>query len=175
MIRLAKIKEIDQILSITSACAAYLISKNIFQWSDIYPTEEIFKKDIKKNELYVLIAEKLIIGTIVLTPDIDPEYKSVEWLTPHRNNLYVHRLAIHPSEQGKGFARKLMDFAEDFAIRNDYTSIRLDTFSKNLRNQKFYELRGYKRLGNVYFLNQSTDPFYCYELVLNTSDSCLKK
>jgi len=167
MIRLAKIKEIDQILSITSACASYLISKNIFQWSEIYPTKEIFIDDVKNKELYVMIIHDNIIGTIVLTPTIDPEYQTVKWLTPNLNNIYVHRLAINPFEQGKGYARKLMDFAEDFAIRNGYTSIRLDTFSKNLRNQKFYELRGYQRLGNVYFLDQSTDPFYCYELVLN--------
>ena len=60
-----------------------------------------------------------------------------------------------------------MDFAEDYAIRKGYDSIRLDTFSKNPRNQKFYEIRGYHRLGNVYFSDQSADPFYCYELVLN--------
>ena len=167
MIRLAKIEEIDQILDITSACASDLISKNIFQWSEIYPTEPIFRNDIENNELYVLNVHDSIIGTIVLTPVVDPEYKSVTWLTPDRDNLYVHRLAIHPSEQGKGYARKLMDFAENFAIRNGYSSIRLDTFSKNHRNQKFYELRGYQRLGNVYFLDQSSDPFYCYELVLN--------
>ena len=166
MIRLAKIKEIDQILSITSACASYLISKNIFQWSEIYPTESIFRNDIENKELYVMIVGDSIIGTIVLTPTIDPEYKSVKWLTPDGNNLYVHRLAIHPSEQGKGHARNMMNFAEDFAIRNGYTSIRLDTFSKNLRNQKFYELRGYKRLGNVSFPHQSEFPFYCYELIL---------
>jgi ribosomal protein S18 acetylase RimI-like enzyme len=167
MIRLAKIKEIDQILSITSACASQLISKSIFQWSKIYPSEQVFRNDIENKELYVLIESFTIIGTIVLTPSIDPEYKSVKWLTQDQDNLYVHRLAIHPSKQGKGYARKLMDFAEGLAISNGYASIRLDTFSKNLRNQKFYELRGYQRLGNVYFLNQSKDPFYCYELVLN--------
>jgi ribosomal protein S18 acetylase RimI-like enzyme len=167
MIRLAKIKEIDEILSITSACASSLISKKIFQWSDAYPSVEIFRNDIEKKELYVLVIKGTIVGTIVLTPSIDPEYLPVKWLTPNNNNLYIHRLAVHPSEQGKGHARKLMDFAEDYAIRKEYDSIRLDTFSKNPRNQKFYEIRGYHRLGNVYFSDQSTDPFYCYELVLN--------
>ena len=167
MIRLAKIIEIDQILSITKACASYLISNNIFQWSDQYPSEEIFLTDLYRNELYVLTKKGSIIGTVVITPKIDKEYLNVEWLTPHHNNLYIHRLAVHPNEQGKGCARLLMDFAEDFAIKNNYTSIRLDTFSKNHRNQKFYELRGYQKLGNVYFRNQSKNPFYCYELILN--------
>ncbi len=59
-----------------------------------------------------------------------------------------------------------MDFAEQFAIEHNYSSIRLDTFSQNKRNQKFYELRNYKRLDDIYFPKQSEFPFHCYELVL---------
>jgi ribosomal protein S18 acetylase RimI-like enzyme len=97
---------------------------------------------------------------------MDEEYHSINWLTKNNNNLYIHRVAIHPEHQGKGYAQQLMGFAENFAIENNYTSIRLDTFSQNTRNQKFYELRGYKRLGNIYFPKQSEHPFYCYELIL---------
>jgi ribosomal protein S18 acetylase RimI-like enzyme len=68
--------------------------------------------------------------------------------------------------QSKGYAQQLMGFAENYGRKNNYESIRLDTFSKNTRNQKFYEQRGCVRLENVYFLNQSQDPFYCYELIL---------
>jgi len=73
---------------------------------------------------------------------------------------------VNTDNQGQGYAQKLMTFAENYAIENNYASIRLDTFSQNKRNQKFYELRGYKRLGNIYFPKQSEHPFYCYELVL---------
>ena len=165
MIRKAKKEEIPQLLVITRACARYLISQNIYQWNDVYPSKNAFEKDVSRNELFVLLIENNIIGCIVLTPKIDKEYLPVKWLTPNIKNLYVHRLAIHPDYQGKGFAQKLMDFAENLAIKNNYSSIRLDTFSKNIRNQKFYELRGYKKLGRIYFPNQSNDPFYCYEVV----------
>jgi len=87
-------------------------------------------------------------------------------LTVTSNNLYIHRLAIDPIMQSKGYAQQLMSFAENYGRKNNYESIRLDTFSKNTRNQRFYEQRGYIRLENVYFLNQSQDPFYCYELIL---------
>lgn len=97
---------------------------------------------------------------------MDKEYVPVNWLTKNENNIYIHRLAVHPKSQGKGYAQQLMGFAEDYAIENSYSSIRLDTFSQNKRNQKFYELRGYKRLGDIYFLKQSKYPFHCYELVL---------
>ncbi len=168
MIRLAKNEEIPKILTITRACAFQMISQNIFQWDEDYPSKEVFENDLKHNDLYVITSERKIVGCMAISSRIDKEYIPLKWLTPNKNNLYVHRLAIHPNYQGKGFARHLMDFAENFAIKNNYHSIRLDTFSKNKKNQKFYELREYKRLGNVYFPRQSEDPFFCYELVLKT-------
>jgi ribosomal protein S18 acetylase RimI-like enzyme len=87
-------------------------------------------------------------------------------LTKNKNNIYIHRLAVHPNLQGKGYAQQLMKFAEHYAQENNVLSIRLDTFSQNKRNQKFYELRGYKKLGDIFFPKQSKHPFHCYELVL---------
>ena len=163
MIRLAKKTEIPMILAITKACAKDMIRQNIFQWNEEYPSKDAFENDIKRNELYVFISDDTIIGCMVLTPTMDTEYVPINWLTVNDNNLYIHRLAIHPKKQGEGFAQILMDFAEQFAIDNKYTSIRLDTFSKNSRNKNFYEIRGFKRLGEIHFPKQSEFPFYCYE------------
>lgn len=60
----------------------------------------------------------------------------------------------------------MMTFAESFAQKNNFESIRLDTFSQNTRNMKFYESRGYKKLDSIYFPKQSEHPFFCYELLL---------
>lgn len=167
MIRKALFKDIDKILEITAACAKHMIQKGIYQWNDQYPNKFAFENDIKNQDLYVLTIEKSIIGCMALTNTMDDEYRSVNWLTPNKTNLYIHRLAVHPDHQGKGYAQELMDFAENFAVKNNYSSIRLDTFSQNKRNQKFYELRGYKKLESVvYFPNQSTHPFYCYEMLI---------
>ena len=166
MIRLGKLEEIDQINLITKACAKHMINNSIYQWNDHYPNPKIFKKDIDRNELFVYEIEGDVLGCIVITTLVDAEYIPVKWLTQNNKNIYVHRLAIHPDYQGKGYAQELMDFAEKFAEDNNYVSIRLDTFSKNKKNQLFYELRGYKKLEEIYFPNQSEYPFYCYELVL---------
>ncbi|WP_299680141.1 GNAT family N-acetyltransferase [uncultured Dokdonia sp.] len=166
MIEHAKISEITEILSLTKACAAFMISKGIYQWNEHYPSKEAFEKDIERNELYVLKLENKIVGTIVISTYMDDEYTEVDWLSPNKNNIYIHRLAVHPSFQKQGYAVQLMEYAEAFAKANKFTSVRLDTFSQNARNQKFYEQRGYKRLGNIYFPKQSKYPFYCYELLL---------
>ena len=167
MIRHAKPSEIAKIITITSACAAKMISESIRQWNDQYPNKTAFQKDIKRNELYVLTEAGTIRGCVVISSLKDEVYNKVEWLTPDSNQYYIHRLAVDPKYQGQGYARKLMDFAEKLAQEKEITSIRLDTFSQNLRNQRFYEARGYQRLGMIYFPNQSEHPFYCYELIVS--------
>ena len=166
MIRKGFSADIDRILEITKACAKHMIGKGIYQWNDHYPNRPAFENDINRNELYVLEIDSKIIGCIVISTVIDDEYIPVKWLTPNKNNIYIHRLAIHPEHQGNRYAQQLMNFAEQFAIENNYTSIRLDTFSQNQRNQIFYELRGYKKLEDIYFPKQSEYPFHCYELIL---------
>ena len=126
----------------------------------------VLKKISNYKNCDVFEKDAVIIGTIVLTEIMDEEYIPIEWLTKNDNNLYIHRLAVDPEYWGKGYAQQLMDFAEDYARKNNYESVRLDTFSQNTRNQKFYETRGYQRLGNIYFPKQSEYPFYCYELIL---------
>jgi len=165
MIRKAEITDLQEIKSLTEACAEAMIQKGIYQWNEHYPSLEKLKKDILKEELYVLEKENKILGIIVITPVKDEEYIPIDWLSKTENNIYIHRLATHPDHWGQGFAQKLMDFAEDMAKQNNYESVRLDTFSQNSRNQQFYEARGYQRLGNIYFPKQSEHPFYCYELL----------
>jgi len=165
MIRHAKLHEIPEILIITQACAAHMAARGIYQWNDSYPGREVFERDFAREELFILEDAGQIIGCIVASTFQDLEYKSVAWLTPDTNNIYVHRLAIRPDRQGEGHARHLMDFTEDLGRTAGAHSIRLDTFSRNRRNQNFYEQRGYQRLEDIYFPKQSNFPFYCYELV----------
>jgi ribosomal protein S18 acetylase RimI-like enzyme len=166
MIRKGTLSDIERILIITKACAKKMDDNGIYQWNEYYPNKSAFETDVERNELFVHEIEGRIEGCIAISTIIDKEYEDVKWLTKTNNNLYIHRLAVHPDHQSKGYAKQLMDFAEKFAIRNKYTSIRLDTFSKNKRNQLFYELRGYKKLEDIYFPNQSEYPFHCYELIL---------
>ncbi|TDT46168.1 ribosomal protein S18 acetylase RimI-like enzyme [Maribacter spongiicola] len=166
MIVPAKISQIPKILIMTDACRIAMEANGIYQWTTDYPSKQAFEKDIERNELYVLQHDNEIVGCIVVSLFMDEEYTSVNWLTENINNYYIHRLAVHPNFQSKGFAQRLMAFGENFARENNAVSVRLDTFSQNKRNQKFYEQRGYTKLGDIFFPNQSEHPFHCYELVL---------
>jgi len=166
-IKLATHNDLNRVKEIAEACAKKMIENKIFQWNDKYPSREIFKEDIKNKSLYVSKINQEIVGCIMFSSFKDDVYESVNWITQDGYNLYVHRLAVHPIFQNKGIGRKMMDFAESFAKSNNYISIRLDTFSQNSRNNKFYKSRGYRRLDDVYFPKQSEFPFHCYEKLVD--------
>ena len=166
MIRRGVHEDLTPILEITKNCAVKMDAMGIYQWNENYPNRNAFIDDIKNNELLVFTKGALLVGCIALCTKMDDVYKDVKWLTKDVKSLYVHRLAVDPQFQKKGIGKKLMDYAEDFAKKNNFISIRLDTFSKNKNNMRFYERRGYKRLEKVFFPEQSRFPFYCYELII---------
>ena len=166
-IKLARLSDLDRVKEIAEACAEKMIENNIFQWNEKYPSKEVFREDIKNNALFVARINSEIVGCIMFSSYKDDVYKNVKWISEDSNNLYIHRLAVHPKFQKKGIARRMMDYAEAFAKSKNHKSIRLDTFSKNQRNNKFYKLRGYTKLEDVFFPNQSEFPFHCYEKLID--------
>ena len=166
-IELAKIHDLDRVKKIANDCALEMNSRGIFQWDENYPNTDIFKKDIDNHNLYVYKDKSIVLGCIMLSLSKDEVYDNVNWLTKDEKNLYVHRLAVDPKYQKKGIGKLLMNFAEEYGRNNRLKSVRLDTFSKNKRNNKFYRSREYTQLDDVYFPNQSEFPFHCYEKILN--------
>ena len=166
MIRKAIKNDLHRIIEITKACAVFMISNNIFQWNEHYPNIETFENDALNENLYVLEINKKLIGCLVISHEMDEFYMKVKWQTPNHNNIYLHRLAVDPSYQKKGYAKQLMNFSFEYAKVNSIKSIRLDTFSGNPFNNIFYSNLGFKKLGKIYFRKQSDKPFYCFEKVM---------
>ena len=165
-IRLAKLQDINRIIEITNACANHMIAQNIFQWNEQYPNKQIFNQDVLNECLFVIEIKDVVIGCLCISSEMDEVYKNVKWLTKNEKNIYLHRLAVHPNFQGKGYAISFMNYAEQFALKSGYESIRLDTFSGNPKNNKFYKLQGYTKLEKIFFRKQSNLPFYCYEKIV---------
>ncbi|PCH72283.1 MAG: GNAT family N-acetyltransferase [Flavobacteriaceae bacterium] len=169
---LAKKTECSAIIQLLKRCAIDLEKQHIFQWNEAYPSLEVIKKDIHLKQLHLLKNGSKIIGSIVLSEIKDTVYNSVTWKNDTHKALYIHRLAIDPEEQQKGYAQQLMAFAENYARTQHYETIRLDTFSQNKRNQRFYSQRGYQHMGDIYLPTQSMSPFYCFEkLIISTSNT----
>lgn len=167
MISHGELREIDEIIALTKACGLHMRKNGIDQWDENYPDRASIENDLTTKTLFAYREGKEILGIVVLNQNQDEEYTEINWSTADSDrNIVVHRLAVHPNHQGKGIARKIMDFAEQFAKDMEYDAIRLDTFSQNPRNQKFYTNRGYTDLGPVYLKYKKDHPYYCYELLI---------
>jgi len=136
------------------------------QWNDQYPKQDLFINDIETGTLFAMKEDGKMIGIIVLSEYQDKEYGDIEWNDISGKVLVVHRLAIYPTWQRKGIAGLLLDFSEKFAKENGYSSIRVDTYSKNIRSLRFFEKRGYERRpGHIHF-PECEAPYYCFEIPL---------
>ena len=168
MISEGKRFEIDVILQLTRDCGKHLRDNGIDQWDENYPDRETILQDLDTKTLFVYREGEELLGIVVLNEFQDEEYAEINWSTSTDDkNIVVHRLAVRPDQQGKGIGRKLMDFAEQWSRENKYDAIRLDTYSQNPRNQRFYTKRGYTDLGPVYLKYKKEHPYYCYELLLH--------
>lgn len=156
------IKDITSIMDLIKDNIVDMESKGIYQWNEHYPEQVIFEKDINNETLYLIKNDEECLGIIVFDEEQSPEYKEVGWLTEGNKVLVIHRLAVNPKYQKQGIARLLMNFAEDIAIKEGYTAIRLDAYSGNSRALNLYENRGYKKTGQLFFPYREL-PFYCYE------------
>lgn len=155
-------QDLSSILDIISNCIESMNSQGIYQWDKYYPTSDIIENDLKCDDCYVLKNNEKCIAYVAINGDQAPEYNHVKWLSDGRKVLVVHRLCVDPEFQGKGIAKAILKFIEDFAAENNYSSIRLDAYSGNEKTLKLYENFDYKKAG-LFYLPERDIPFYCYE------------
>ena len=159
-------QDIPDIMDVIFSCTKHMASQGINQWNEFYPTADIIENDIKKEYGYVIKDNGRCIAYVAINEEQSPEYCQVKWLSDGRNVLVIHRLCVHPEYQGKGVAKKMLNFIEDLAAENNYSCIRLDAYSGNERAIRLYENFGYKKAGQVHFQWRDL-PFYCYEKNIN--------
>ena len=67
ILRQTKLEDISRVMEIINQAKSYFKENGIDQWQDGYPNEETIKRDIEKNEAYVLVDEDQIVGTCMVT------------------------------------------------------------------------------------------------------------
>jgi 2-dehydropantoate 2-reductase len=173
-IKKGTVSDEDKLFQIYLAAKAELERNSIFQWTDNYPTKSIIEDDLKKGYLYVLTNGNEIIGAINISEIQEAVYSTVDWQFDDSKILVIHRLVVNPIHQRNGYASKMMDFAEQYAADNSYTSIRLDAYSQNKKVIEFYKKRAYHLRGVVHFPEREFE-FYCMEKsMVNKDKSTIK-
>ena len=167
-IRLATASSTEQIFKIFTDCKQSMELQDVFQWTANYPNYGNIRDDIQYKHLYEIREGDEIVGVVSVNEHQEPEYTEIDWGDTHGKPLMVHRLAIDPAFQKRGYAAELMGFAEKYAAHSGYTSIRLDAYSGNEKALRFYDWSGYERKGYVIFPGRSLR-FVCFEKVFGKS------
>ena len=114
-------------------------------WGEVYPFCE-FDTDILNNNMYVLENDNKIIGSFSLSDYDDSDYRNIKWTSENKKFFYLNRLVVLPSEQRKGYAKKMMHFIEEYARSNKFDVIRLTVYCENVCAIGLYEKLGFKKV-----------------------------
>ena len=137
------------------------------QWQDGYPNPEVIKKDIEADHGFVLTADDTIIGYTAILINDEPEYAKIKgnWLS-NDDFVVFHRVALSENHLGKGLAKKMLKYIEEFALDSNIYSVKADTNFDNIAMLKIFEKSGYSYCGKVYFRGGER---LAFEKVLNKS------
>ncbi|WP_348798422.1 GNAT family N-acetyltransferase [Flavobacterium adhaerens] len=150
--RKATIAEIPEIWEILQQAILRRKQDGSQQWQDGYPNPTVVQNDINKGAGFVLTEGETIVGYTAILINDEPEYANIKgkWLS-NDDFVVFHRVALSEKHIGKGLAKKIFEFIEEFANQHQVYSIKADTNFDNVAMLKIFEKMGYVLCGKVYF------------------------
>ncbi|WP_186576305.1 GNAT family N-acetyltransferase [Aquibacillus kalidii] len=142
MIRLATIADLESIMEIVGKAVKVMNDQGNFQWDHSYPLLENYQGDLEREDLYVYEKNEEVLGAIAISEKAHSEYHLIGW-SSDEPALTLKRLVVSPFARKQGIADAFFEFAEEYAIANQFYFIKTDTFSKNLAAQKLFARNGY--------------------------------
>ena len=118
---------------------------------NVYPTEKTAMQALKKNELFVMEENGLIVAAAKINQEQVPEYDHCKWEydAPDSEVMVLHTLVVDPDKAGFGYGTEFVAFYEEYALSNSCRYLRMDTNEKNTAARKLYYKLGYKEPGIV--------------------------
>lgn len=148
--RKANPSEITQVWKILQQAIIRRKNDGSNQWQDGYPNLEVVKNDVEKGQGFVLLDNETVIGYTAILINNEPAYEAIngKWLT-NADFVVIHRVAIAENYLGKGLAKKILSYVEEFSLQNNIYSIKADTNFDNFAMMKIFENLGYILCGEV--------------------------
>ncbi len=118
-----------------------------------------------KNIFILKLNSLTLTGFIKFNLQIN-DSKSLDSLNSISSNpLLIENIIVHPNWWSKNAGKILLNFAEEYARKNGFTSIRLNTFAENNIEIKLFEQQAFGQTGEFHSPHQKI-PYYSYEKIL---------
>ncbi len=162
MIRLMTAKDMPEVLSILKEAIAFLKEKEVPQWQNGYPNEEVLQEDLKSNVGYVFLVDGKICGYSTIIPGQDPSYQKIKgkWLTEEKYAT-LHRVMMKTNHQKGSSHLFFLELAKEVK-KKGIGSIRVDTHEKNQAMKKRLTKEGFLYCGEI-ILHDTQEPRLAYE------------
>lgn len=169
-IRKANLDDLEMILTILKDGRNQLAERGVDQWQGDYPNAQHIKEDIENGYAYLVKSnDDQTVGTVAIVNSPDHVYDHIngEWLINTQDYVTIHRVAIHSSHAGKGYASKLFTNIIDYLEKHrpEVKSVRLSTNENNLVMQHLAEKSGFKKVGTMPGAYRPEEHSYVYELL----------
>ena len=152
-IRKSKEADIDQIEKIYDRILAEEEAGNArIGWiRGIYPTRSTAEESQKRDDLFVMENEGMIVATAIINQIQVPEYRFANWKhnVSDENIMVLHTLIVDPPQKAKGYGKAFVAYYEDYARRNNCRELRMDTNIVNMRARQMYANLGFDEVGVV--------------------------
>jgi ribosomal protein S18 acetylase RimI-like enzyme len=147
--------DVDAIVAILQAAAAWLKNKGIEQWKwpDQFSPDRI-ANEVQNGQFWVARCHNEVIGTFKLQ-HTDPVF----WPEDGVAALYLHSLAIDRRFAGCGLGRELLRRTEVMAATQNKEFLRLDCMAENAALCGYYRRAGFEPCGHVHGQGWSSEKF----------------
>ncbi len=131
-------------------------------WEESYPSYETIDLDLSRDSLFIMKEKNRIIAAISIDKD-----DRVEGLKCWKRDLFpggeLSRLAVSPSMQSKGIARKMMEHGMGVLRERGYKSCHFLVNRDNIKAVRSYSHLKFDLVGECFLYDQF---FLCYEKAL---------
>ena len=117
----------------------------------IYPTRETAEVALKREDLFVLEEDGVVLGSGIINQIQVDVYARAPWEYAASDDqvCVLHTLVISPKAGRRGLGKQFVQFYEAYAAQHRCPELRIDTNERNLAAREMYRKLGYREIATV--------------------------
>lgn len=121
-------------------------NENLGWEKGVYPSDDLLSGSIRKSELYMLTDDEMLCACVILNSACNEGFASCPWSIACQPEevLIPHALAVHPSLQGRGIGKAVVENILRLARSAHKRAVRLDVLAACKAAERLYASCGFQ-------------------------------
>ena len=139
--------DLPEVLALLDERIRWLRERGSKQWNTGRDFESRMANAIGRQETWLLRDDSVSIATLTLTSEGDPDFWTPDELM--ESALYVGKMASAVRRSGEGLGALMLSWAQDWAARSGFDSLRWDVWRTNEQLRDYYRSIGGRYIRTV--------------------------